>query len=253
MLPSYLTVPDTNINLAYHQIRHKNPKAHVLFLGGFRSNMQGSKALYLAQQCQQDNIDFVRFDYTGHGESDRAFESCTLSDWVRDAKAVLETLFDGKPVILVGSSMGGWISLLLARDCPQHIAGLVGVAAAPDFTQQIKAELTPVQHEEILSKGAFTVPCDYSAEPYTITSAFLNSGQDNLVLDRPLHLECPVRLLQGGRDTDVPVETVVKLVRHMECRDMQAHIIKGADHRFSRLSELKTIYKTLKDIISVGL
>jgi pimeloyl-ACP methyl ester carboxylesterase len=245
---SYITVPNTHIKLAYRQTTHENAKARVLFLSGFRSDMEGTKAQWLDKVCQEHQIDFVRFDYSGHGQSDQDFTDCTLNDWVRDAKTILDTLFD-KPVILVGSSMGGWIALLLARDYPEKVAGLVGIAAAPDFTRRLEIETTPFKKEQLAAQGFYTMPCDYGDEFYTITKALVDSGDDNLIFAHPLSLKCPVRLLQGGQDADVPAETVMHLLEHMECKDARATILKNSDHRFSGLEERQVIFSAISEII----
>ena len=166
--------------IAYRRIAGQGPG--VVFLGGFKSDMQGTKALHLAAWARQSRRAFLRFDYSGHGESGGRFEDGCIGDWAEDARAMIEALTDG-PQVLVGSSMGGWIALLLARSMPQRVAGLVTIAAAPDFTEQgFWAGLDPAQREILMRDGRIETPSDYSDEPYVITRHLIEDGRKRLVL-----------------------------------------------------------------------
>lgn len=217
--------------IAYHRIAGQGPG--VVFLGGFKSDMQGTKALHLAAWARQSRRAFLRFDYSGHGESGGRFEDGCIGDWAEDARAMIEALTDG-PQVLVGSSMGGWIALLLARSMPQRVAGLVTIAAAPDFTEQgFWAGLDPAQREILMRDGRIETPSDYSDEPYVITRHLIEDGRKRLVLNQPLPLPFPVRLLQGTADADVPVDWALRLLDHASGPDIRLVLVKDADHRFS--------------------
>jgi pimeloyl-ACP methyl ester carboxylesterase len=217
----------------------------ILFLGGFRSNMEGAKALFLEERAREAGRAFVRFDYSGHGASGGLFEEGAIGDWAADARAVLEGLTAG-PQILVGSSMGGWIALILARTVADRVAGIVGVAAAPDFTEDsIWANATPAQRETLMRAGQIDLPSDYSDAPYVITRRLVEDGRQHLVLRDPLELAMPLHLLQGSADTDVPVDVAQRLFDHVTAPDVRLTIVKGADHRFSSPACLDLIWSTI--------
>ena len=213
---------------------HRTPGAGpgVVFLGGFRSDMEGTKALHLEAWARARGRAFLRFDYSGHGQSSGAFEDGAIGDWAEDAAAAVEALTEG-PQILVGSSMGGWIALLLARRLPERIAGLVGIAAAPDFTAKMEADLTAAERAALATRGRVEQPSDYAPEPYVFTRRLFEDGRRNLVLETPLSLPFPVRLLQGTADTDVDIAVALRLLDHATGPDIRLTLVKGADHRFS--------------------
>lgn len=225
----------------------------VIFLGGFKSDMQGSKALHLEAWAKATGRDFLRFDYSGHGASSGTFEEGSIGDWAADARAVLTALTTA-PQILVGSSMGGWISLLLARALPARVAGLIGIAAAPDFTRRTWAEeLNDAQRDEVTLNGRIEIPSDYSDEPYIFTRRLFEDGAQNTVLTKPLPLPFPVRLLQGSNDTDVPPAVALDLFAHVESPDLRLTMVKGADHRFSTPECLDLITETIATLPRTGL
>lgn len=229
--------------LAYEQTEGQG--LGIVFLGGFRSDMTGSKAAHLAQWAAQRHRPFLRFDYSGHGQSDGAFEDGCIGDWFADACDIITARRQG-PQVLVGSSMGGWISLLIARALPERVAGLVGIAAAPDFTEDsMWAGFTPAQKADLAAYGAVQIPSDYG-DPYTITQNLIEDGRRNLVLRAPLHLPFPVRLLQGTADTDVPVAVAMRLMEHASGGDIRLTLVKGADHRFSSAECLDLITQTIE-------
>jgi pimeloyl-ACP methyl ester carboxylesterase len=246
-MTTYLTTPQGR-HIAYHRTEGRGPG--VVFLGGFRSDMTGSKAQHLQAWAEATGRAFLRFDYSGHGASRGDFVDGAISDWREDAAAVIEVLTDG-PQILVGSSMGGWIALLIARDMPGRVAGLVGIAAAPDFTERMWAdEFSATDKATLLEAGVLHRPSDYSDEPYPITRRLIEDGRRNLVLDQPLSLPCPVRLLQGTADTDVPPAVALGLLDHLDSPDLRLTLVKGADHRFSTPACLGLITETLEGLPS---
>jgi len=220
----------------------------VVFLGGFKSDMEGTKAVYLQRWAQDSGRAFLRFDYSGHGASSGAFEDGSIGEWAEDAQEVIEHLTDGRQ-ILVGSSMGGWIALLLAKRIAQKIAGLVGIAAAPDFTEDsMWANFTDGQKQTILAEGHLALESDYSDDPYIITRKLIEDGRNQLVLRTPLNLPFPVRLLHGTADTDVDMSVPLRLLKHAEGDDMRLTLVKGADHRFSEPDQLAMIRRAIHAI-----
>ncbi|MFP4044351.1 MAG: alpha/beta fold hydrolase [Rhodosalinus sp.] len=227
--PQYLDTPQGR-RIAYHRTEGAGPG--VVFLGGFRSDMEGTKALWLEDWARAQGRAFLRFDYSGHGQSSGAFTDHCIGDWAEDAAAVLDALTEG-PQVLVGSSMGGWIALLTARAQPERVAGLVTVAAAPDFTEDSMWAGFDVERRAALeTEGVVHLPSDYG-EPYPITRRLIEDGRAHLVLRRPLHLPFPVRFLQGTEDRDVDRAVALRLLDHATGPDMRLTLVDGADHRFS--------------------
>ena len=244
-MPEMLTTPQGR-RIAYHRTEGQGPS--VVFLGGFKSDMGGTKAVHLEAWARAAGRAFLRFDYSGHGESDGAFEDGSIGDWHEDAMAALG-LVDG-PLVLVGSSMGGWISLLCARAMPDRIAGLVTVAAAPDFTEDsMWAGFDDAQRAALARDGRIALPSAYGA-PYIITERLITEGRKTLVLRAPLHLPFPVRFLQGTADADVSTATALRLLDHATGPDMRLTLVKGADHRFSDDTCLSLIVAAVEDVLS---
>ena len=237
--------------IAYNLVPGKAPG--IVFLGGFRSDMEGTKALALEAWARAQGRTFLRFDYSGHGASSGDFLDGCIGDWFADARAAIQQLTKG-PQVLVGSSMGGWISLLVARAHPERLAGLVTIAAAPDFTEDsMWADFSPAQRAELLNKGRLALPSEYSDDPYIITRRLIEDGRDHLVLRSPLDLRLPVRFLQGTADVDVPVPVALRLLDHVTGPDIRLTLVKGADHRFSTPECLRLIGATvLKVLARVG-
>lgn len=214
--------------IAFHMTDGTGPA--VVFLGGFKSDMGGTKAIFLEKWARTSGRAFLRFDYSGHGESSEAFTDGTIGDWFEDASAAVGLL--AGPVILVGSSMGGWISLLIARAMPEKVAGLVTIAAAPDFTEDsMWAGFSDAQKAALLA-GQVALPSDYG-EPYIITRRLIEEARDRLVLREPLPLNFPVRFIQGTADAEVALSVALRLFDHAESPDMRLTLVDGADHRFS--------------------
>jgi len=228
--------------LAYHHVTGDGPT--IVFLGGFRSDMTGTKAAYLADWAVERGLDFLRFDYSGHGQSSGRFEDGCISDWVTDAADIIAARAK-PPFTLIASSMGGWIALLLAKQMPQQIGGLVTIAAAPDFTEDlIWAGFSDDQKHELTTTGAVQMPSDYDA-PYTITRHLIEDGRKNLVLRAPLHLPFQTHFLQGTQDIDVPVSHAMRLLDHATGPDLRLTLVKDADHRFSSPACLELILRTV--------
>ncbi|MDP3862063.1 MAG: alpha/beta hydrolase [Phaeovulum sp.] len=228
-------------------VQHAGRGPGVVFLGGFRSDMQGTKALALEAWAAAAGRGFLRFDYSGHGASGGDFEAGCIGDWLADARAALG-LTEG-PQVLVGSSMGGWIALLLARAMPERVAGLVTIAAAPDFTEDgFWAGFDAARRAELLRAGRVEMPSDYSAEPYAITLRLIEDGRRHLLLRMPLNLPMPVRMLQGTADADVPQAVALRLLAHAEGPDIRLTLVKAADHRFSTPECLRLIEAAVAEL-----
>jgi len=226
----------------------------VIWLGGFKSDMRGTKAEALAQHAERTGRACIRFDYSGHGESDGRFEDGTISRWLEEARTVFETQAIG-PQIVVGSSMGGWIALLLARSLSQQaaknasLAGLVLIAPAPDFTEDLMwAQFSPAIKREIDEKGRWERPSEYGDGPYPITRALIKDGRKHLLLKAPIAIGCPVRILQGVQDPDVPYGHVMKLVTCLAQDDVVLTLVKDGDHRLSRPEDIERLLRTVDEL-----
>ncbi len=212
----------------------------VVFLTGFRSDMTGAKALHLERHCELSGRAFLRFDYRGHGASGGRFEDGCVGDWRDDALAMVDEVVAG-PVVLVGSSMGGWIMLLAALARPDRVRALLGLAPAPDFTRDlIAARLAPEQAEALARDGVILAPSDYG-EPLPITRRLLEDGERHLLLDRPIPFRGPVHLLHGQMDPDVPWQTSLRLAACLESAAVTVELVKDGDHRLSREDDLRRI------------
>lgn len=225
----------------------------VMWLGGFKSDMMGSKAQTLADWAARRGQSFRRFDYSGHGESGGRFEDGTISQWLEEALAVFDRATQG-PQILVGSSMGGWISLLLARALAARgearLAGMVLIAPAPDFTETLMwARFPPETQAKILATGRFERPSEYSEEPYVITRDLIEDGRRHLLLDAPFAVGCPVRILQGAQDADVPWQHAMSLVSCLAEDDVVFSLIKDGDHRLSRPEDLERLIAAVESLL----
>ncbi|PTX04933.1 alpha/beta hydrolase [Pararhodobacter aggregans] len=241
-MTDFLSTPQGR-RLAYHRTAGSGPG--VVFLGGFKSDMTGSKAQFLQAWAEDQGRPFLRFDYSGHGQSDGDFLDGAIGDWFEDALSAIEALTEGRQV-LVGSSMGGWIALLVARAIPERIAGLIGIAAAPDFTEDLmEPAFTGAERAAMAATGRIEQPSDYGDEPYVITRRLIEEGRNRLVLRSPLPLPFPVRLLQGSADVDVPPSVALKLFDHADSPDLRLTLVKGADHRFSEPENLALLAETL--------
>jgi pimeloyl-ACP methyl ester carboxylesterase len=216
----------------------------VVFLPGFRSDMTGDKATRLATFCAEAGRMMLRFDYSGHGASGGDFLNGTIGVWLQDTLAVIDRLTTGR-LVLVGSSMGGWIALLAARARPQRVAALVGIAAAPDFTQKLMWEaMAPPERSRLMQDGVIHVPSQYG-EPTPITRALIEDGKRHLLLDAPIALQCPVRLLHGQNDPDVPWELALRIAERVASKDVQIILVKDGDHRLSRAADLDLLCRTV--------
>ena len=242
---------DDGQKLAFSQVigdKNRKNSPGVVFLSGLKSDKEGTKAIFLSQWAEKNKRDFLRFDYRGHGNSSGNFEETSISDWLEDTKKIVMALTSG-PQILVGSSLGGWISLLFARLHPQKVAGIIGIAAAPDFTTQYSLnKLSEDKRQELKSTGKLSFHSEYFEEPLVITKKLIDDGNENLVLTNKQPIDCPVRLLHGSLDDDVPISKSIRVLESLNSSDVQLQIIKGIDHRFSTPECLELIKEAVEQM-----
>jgi pimeloyl-ACP methyl ester carboxylesterase len=241
-MPDYLDRPGLP-RLAYEPRPGAGPT--IVFLPGYGSDMTGSKATALDAWAEAEGRALLRFDYRGCGQSEGAFGEATLDDWRDDALDVIDHLTQG-PLILVGSSMGGWLMLLIALERPERVKGLVGVAAAPDFTEWGYDE---TQRAMLAADGLIAVEHPDYETPEITTKAFWDSGQASLLLDKEIAIDCPVRLLHGLEDTDVPPSIAFRLGRALRSADVQTLLVKDGEHRLSRPGDLGLLLTTVAALI----
>lgn len=245
--PAILETPQGR-RIAYHKTEGTGPT--VVFLGGFMSDMEGTKAIHLENWAKTQKRGFLRFDYSGHGQSSGAFTDGSIGDWADDAREAIEALTNG-PVVLVGSSMGGWISLLTIKALADRVAGLVTIAAAPDFTEDsMWAGFDDAQRATLERDGQLMLPSEYD-DPYPITKRLIEEGRKTLVLRQPLTLPMPARMLQGTADEDVEMSVALRLLDHAEGPDIRLTLVKGVDHRFSDPACLDHIIVSVEEVIGL--
>ena len=238
MTASFLDIKQGR-RLAYQKLEGNGMA--IVFLAGHGSDMLGSKAEALYLDCQAKNRPFIRFDYAGHGQSDGDFLDGTITSWTEDAAAILEALTDG-PVMLVGSSLGGWIMLNLAKQLGDKIAGLVGIAAAPDFTETlIWNDLDESQRQKMKDEGQIALPNPYADEDVIYPYHLITDGRHNLLLQDKLAISCPIYLHQGMEDHEVPWHTAIDIANAVISEDVTINLVKGAGHRFSSEAEIAAI------------
>jgi pimeloyl-ACP methyl ester carboxylesterase len=245
--PDILTRED-GATIAYRARAGKAPG--VVFLGGFMSDMTGTKARTLDRFCAERGQAFLRFDYFGHGASSGAFAAATVGRWREDALAVLDRLTTG-PQVLVGSSLGGWIMLLAALARPARVHALLGIAAAPDATEALMwRRFPPEVRAAILAQGEVRLPSAYASDGYLITRLLIEDGRRHLVADRPIPITAPVRLIHGMMDEDVPWQTSLDLAGKLAAPDVQVILVKDGDHRLSRDQDLALMLRTLAPLLT---
>lgn len=249
---------DRPTHIAVRQLpaRHNNSAGPGLFwLNGFKSVMAGTKASMLAEWAEQNGHSCLRFDYGGHGDSGGAFEDGTIGRWLYEAECVFRTYASG-PQLLVGSSMGGWISLLLNRRLRENppengavISGIILIAPAPDMTKRlIDQKLSPEQRTELARTGKLVRPSQYDEEPYIFTKNLIDEGQNHLLMDEALETGCPVRILHGMEDPDVPWQLSLDILDRLTDTDVALTLIKDGDHRLSRNQDIARLFRTIESL-----
>ncbi len=230
------------IELAYQL--HAGMDPVLVFLPGFGSDMAGTKALFLRDHCEARGQAMLRFDYSGHGVSGGEFTEGCIGRWAGDAAAVIEAAVPKRRLMLVGSSMGGWIAAILARDLAAQTDGFVGIAVAPDFTEDlIRPALDAALMQALARDGIIMIPNAYGP-PTPITRRLLEDGAQQLVLRAPLAIEAPVRLIHGMRDAEVPFQTSLRLAERITGADVRITLVKDGEHRLSRAADLALLAQT---------
>ncbi len=229
------TLERDGVALAYASVPGSGPT--TVFLPGLRSDMGGAKAIAVEAYCESLDRACLRLDYSGHGASGGRFEAGTIGAWTADALFLIDRLTEGK-LVRVGSSMGGWIALLVALARPERIAGLVGIAAAPDFTETLMWEaMLPAERATLARDGVLHVPSPYG-DSMPVSRALIEEGRDHLLLQQPIAISAPIRLLQGQADPDVPWQTALRIAERVASDDVQITLVKDGDHRLSRPQDL---------------
>ncbi|MGB0865160.1 MAG: alpha/beta hydrolase [Granulosicoccaceae bacterium] len=226
----------------------------VMFLPGFKSNRLGTKALFLAELCRQRETPFLTLDYSGHGDSEGDFAHGNISDWLQDAVDALRQLGQGRHWVLVGSSMGAWVSLLLASRLQDLVSGMLTIAAAPDFTERLIWERLPEEIQAKLQRGeAWHRPSEYDdGSPYPITYQLIEDGRQHLILSQPIALDFPLRALHGLADFDVPWHQSLQMIEQWHGEDARLELIKGGDHRLCEPAHLRLISQRLDELLALG-
>lgn len=234
--------------LAYRQKQGRQPG--VIFCGGFRSDMTGNKASALADWTKARDRAFLRFDYFGHGVSDGAFTDGTMSLWRADLAAMLDALVDG-PQVLVGSSFGGWLSLMAALDRPEKVAALVLIAPAVDMTERLMwNRFSDEARTVLMEKGLVYDPSKYDPDGYPITRALIEDGRQHLMLGQPIELDIPVRIMHGQRDDAVPWQLTMELAEALTGDNVELHLLKNGDHRLSEPAQIDTLFALVDAVLN---
>ena len=233
-----------NLKIAYIARKHTNSKhlvPAIVFLSGYRSDMRGKKASYADILAQNTPFDYLRFDYSGHGESDGTFTELTLSDWINDSQEIIEYVFGTKrPLVLVGSSMGGWIAIKLFERLKNPITHFIALAPAPDFSNILMQTQRNQDafKQDLITKGYVQQKCDYEGMDFIITEKFLTDADKNAVLDKPIHFEGNVHIIQGMNDCDVPFRHALLLCEKLTTKNVKIELLKSSNHRLSEPDEL---------------
>ncbi len=256
--PQKLHLPDNKF-IAYHKHEGKQNHPFVIFLGGFMSDMSGIKATSLEKFCKNKGYSFIRFDYFGHGQSSLEFTDCTISTWKQNVLDVIDNLTSGKQ-ILIGSSMGGWLMILAALARPERIAALIGIASAPDFTEElIWEQMNQTQQAQLLEKGIYNLSSEYGEAPYPITLDLIEDGRKHLLLkvadnsnnDSPFTIhdsQLPIRLIHGLKDKDVPSSWTTRMARIINSNNIKVNLVENGDHRMSTPENIKLLCDTLEEV-----
>jgi len=240
---------NNNYDIAYHKISSiPNDKPGLIFLSGFNSDMSGTKAQSILNFAQNTGYDYICFDYFGTGKSSGKFEDGTIGMWLENSLAIIDQLTN-KPQIIIGSSMGGWIMLLAALLRPNKICGLIGIAAAPDFTEELIWDcMTAQQKEAIVKEKVISFSNEFCDEPYPISYNLITEAREHLLLKQDINLDIPIRLIHGTNDKDVPYSTALRLIEKITSNDAQLHLLKNSGHRLSAPDELKFIYQEINNL-----
>ena len=237
--------------LAYRKSEGAEGNPRLVWFSGFNSDMSGSKVLALESWAAEHALPFLAFDYSGHGLSEGEFADGTISGWRQDCLSAIDQLTGDEPLVLVGSSMGGWMALLTALAKTDRVSGMVLIAPAPDFTEKLmwSTEFGEEVKRQIMEEGVWMRPSEYG-DPYPITRALIEDGRKWQIMDAPIALRCPVRILQGVRDDAVPWQHSQALVSKLESEDVTYTLVKDGDHRLSRDQDIARLLRTVEELIT---
>lgn len=248
-LVSYLKTTSPDRQLAYRYCPPDFNAPTVVYLYGFRSDMNGEKVLFLEDHCAKEGIGFLTFDYSGHGQSSGNFEEGTISQWLSDSLAIIDQITQG-PIIVVGSSMGGWLAHLVTQQRPNRVIGLLGIASAPDFTQELMwNNFSSQQQTETMTQGWTIVSTEYNSSGWKITKNLIEDGRKHHLLGQPISMTIPIRYLHGLKDASVPFVYSQKLVELVTSSDITLTLIKLGDHRLSSEENKRVLWSTLQELI----
>lgn len=241
----FITSSD-NRKIAYHKLEGAGPT--VIFCGGYMSDMDGTKAVFLQEACAELGLSYIRFDYSGHGASSEEFTDGTIGKWCEDALAVVDQLSSG-PLIIIGSSMGGWIGLLISLARRDRIKAFIGIAAAPDMTRELMWNGFSNEVQENLKKdGIYLQPSEYDDQPYKISYELIKDGENHILLGKPIPLDCKVRLFHGIEDNDVPPEFSTRIANRLTSKDVVISFNQYGDHRLSSDGDLFRLKQALIEL-----
>ena len=249
-LISYFKTTTPDRQLAYRYTPPHPGSLTVVYLYGFRSDMNGDKILFLEDLCAKKGIGFLAFDYSGHGRSSGVFEEGTIGQWFQDSLDIIDHFTQG-PIVVIGSSMGGWIAHLVALNRLNRVVGLLGIASAPDFTQNLMwNQFTPTQQKEVIDQGWTILSTEYNDQGWKITKDLIEDGRNHLLLGKPIPLTIPIRYLHGLQDTSVPPTYSHKLLELVSSPDVTLTLVKSGDHRLSREEDKRLLGNTLLELVA---
>ena len=246
---NYLQLSGNNETIAYKKLQGN--RGSIVFFGGFASNMNGNKATHLYKFCQKNDISLILFDYLGHGYSTGKFLDHTISDWYHNCFSIINELTYGKQII-IGSSMGAWLMLLIALRLPEKVASLIGISPAPDFTEDLIFNyLSNEQKNKLDNEGIINFSSQYDQNcTYQITKSLIEDGRKNLLLNKDsINLLCPVRLLHGINDKSVPYHISLNLAEKIKSPDIQVYLIKSAEHNMSDRHSIRLLFNTIEELL----
>ena len=242
-----VNINGVDISYLYRPKLKKGPKISVIFLTGYRSDMLGTKAVFLDKLSRKIGYEYLRFDYSGHGTSGGNIEERILSDWVTETKYFIKKL--SYPVVVIGSSLGGWLSIILLQQIKRKIIGFIGIGAAADFTNDILTNLSPIEKKTYKNKEYISINSDYDNSPYIFKKKFIEDAKNNLVLQKPLKTSAKIILLYGLLDKAVKLQKQIDILKVIKTENAKLTISRNSDHRMSSNSDLKLLEQSLKNII----
>ena len=243
-----VTINGVKISYLYRSRLKKGPKVSIIFLSGYKSDMLGTKANFLDTLSKKIGYEYLRFDYSGHGSSEGKIEKQLLSDWINEAYLLIRKKLK-YPLIIVGSSLGGWIAFILLKKLQKNILGIIGIGAAPDFTNDIVKNLSSIQKKIYKNKGYISIKSDYGEIPYKFTKKFIEDSKKNFILLKSIKIDTKIMLLYGLQDSAVKLETQISLLKLLKTKNAKLIILNSSNHRMSSSIDLNLLEQTIKNFI----